>query len=196
MITYENGNTTVIVIFHEIYGVNTFIKDTCVFYHKLGYDVICPDLYEGVVFSYDDKEAYAYFCEHVSFDVNYKNFDFINTLYKKYQHVILLGFSAGATLAWNCSTVYKVDALIGCYGSRIRDYVHVQPKCPVLNIFASEDSFDVFALVKQLNEKTKVRNLIVQAHHGFMDAYSLYYHKEVAMQITLEIISFIKEHTQ
>ena len=55
-------NMNVIIVLHEIYGKNSFIEEECKKYENLGFDVYCPDFYEGKVFSYIETDiAYSYF---------------------------------------------------------------------------------------------------------------------------------------
>lgn len=44
LIKYIHKSNIAIVVLHEIYGVNNFIKDVCQKYYKGGYDVFCPEL--------------------------------------------------------------------------------------------------------------------------------------------------------
>jgi dienelactone hydrolase len=98
--------------------------------------------------------------------------ELINELKSSYETVVVIGFSVGATLAWRCSENASCDGVIGCYGSRIRDYLTVTPQCPVFLAFAKQDLFDVPAVVAQLKEKQEVKVEIMDAKHGFVDMYS------------------------
>ena len=60
---------------------------------------------------------------------------FITHLSSSYTHIGLIGFSVGATISWLCCNNPKMDFIIGCYGSRIRDYIHMKPSCATLLIF-------------------------------------------------------------
>ncbi len=64
------------------------------------------------------------------------------------------------------------DGIICCYGSRIRDYMDVIPKCPTLLVFAKYDSFDVDSISYQLSRKQNIQIEILDANHGFIDIYS------------------------
>lgn len=57
-------------ILHEIYGVNTFIKDQALIFQEPNTDIECIALYpNNKVFSYaQEEEAYAYFMNEVGFD--------------------------------------------------------------------------------------------------------------------------------
>lgn len=130
-----------IILLHEIYGVNDFIKKQCQKYQKMGFDIFCPNLLEHTPFLYEESdEAYNYFIQNVGFDKYTEINNLANSLKKQYNKIFLLGFSAGATIAWRCGENSLYSGIIACYGSRIRDYTDLNPVCPTLLLFAKEDS--------------------------------------------------------
>lgn len=177
LIKYIHKSNIAIVVLHEIYGVNNFIKDVCQKYYKDGYDVFCPELLgDRKVFSYSEaQEAYDFFIDNVGFDI-YKSIEkLINDLKSEYKYVLVVGYSVGATIAWRCSEDSLCDGIVCCYGSRIRDYMDVIPKCPTLLVFAKHDSFDVDSVSCQLSRKQNIQIEILDANHGFIDTYSKNY---------------------
>lgn len=171
---YMDGNTTALIILHEIYGINDFIKDSCRQYHEEGYDVFCPNLFcRQAAFPYTKaEEAYHAYRSTVGFDA-YREIDLLAAqLKQRYAKVLVLGFSVGATLAWRCSESPFYDGIICCYGSRIRDYLTVAPNCPVLLIFAEQDSFDVAGTAIRLRSKKYTAVERIDGKHGFADCYS------------------------
>ncbi|WP_260320104.1 MULTISPECIES: dienelactone hydrolase family protein [Peribacillus] len=102
-----------------------------------------------LVFGYSEKEAaYRHFREKVGIT------GALNEILIRYKHVFIIGFSAGATVAWICSEEECVDGIVGFYGSRIRNYSELVPQCPVLLFFAQEErSFDVDELISILKAK-------------------------------------------
>jgi dienelactone hydrolase len=82
-----------------------------------------------------------------------------------------LGFSVGATIAWLCSKYEGLfDGVIGFYGSRIRDYLEVSPKCETLLIFPTkEKSFDPKIVVTKLKTNDMIQIIKVEGSHGFTD---------------------------
>lgn len=177
MLSYIKDNPSAIIVLHEIYGINAFIKDVCRQYHEEGYDVYCPNLRGGEgAFPYADTQAaYASFKENVGFTAYLQINALIHDLKMRYQTVVVTGFSVGATIAWLCSESAYCDGALCCYGSRIRDYVSVTPKCPALLIFAKEDAFDVARVCAQLRTKERVIVEIMDAGHGFVDPYAKRY---------------------
>ncbi|MCI9975892.1 dienelactone hydrolase family protein [Clostridioides difficile] len=177
LIKYIHKSNIAIVVLHEIYGANNFIKDVCQKYYKDGYDVFCPELLgDRKVFSYSEsQEAYGFFIDNVGFDIYKQVEKLINDLKSEYKYVLVIGYSVGATIAWRCSEDSLCDGIVCCYGSRIRDYMEVTPKCPTLLVFAKHDSFDVDSIFCQLSRKQNVQIEILDANHGFIDTYSKNY---------------------
>ncbi len=187
-----NGRQKAIIILHEIYGINSFIEDQCRSYSRKGFDVYCPDLLKRPAFSYDESEkAYAYYMQTVGFDRFGELAERIAEIKKNYDTLILLGFSAGATLAWKCSQRTECDGIIACCGSRIRDDLDLQPSCPTLLLFAKTDSFDVEATVRRLKGRPKVTIELFDAAHGFQNPYSEDYDNASAKSAQAVIDSFL-----
>jgi dienelactone hydrolase len=90
--------------------------------------------------------------------------------------VTLVGFSVGATAGWlfaagqHCAPESR---LVLFYGSRIRHYLDLRPRCRVEAIFAEhEAAFDPQAVAAAIASET-VRTVVVPgAAHGFMNALS------------------------
>ena len=190
-------NKQAIIILHEIYGVNEFIKAQCQKFTKASYDVFCPNMIDKPPFSYDEsKEAYDLFKKNVGFEGYKEVNDLVNQLKDNYDHVFILGFSVGATIAWRCCENSLCSGIVACYGSRIRDYTNLTPYCPTLLLFAKEDSFDVNALVCQLREKHHLSIIEVDAQHGFMDSYSEYYNIQQSKYAEESIVNFLSQCTK
>lgn len=174
-----NNSHSVIIVLHEIYGIDEHIEMVCSKFAGDGYDIICPNLIHiPEPFSYDQQEeAYKHFMNNIGFDSAVKEVkQLIKQAKKQYGRVYLLGYSIGATIAWLCSNEENMcDGIIAYYGSRIRDYLNIIPKCAVLLIFPSEEkSFDV----KELADSLKKRSIdvhMLKGKHGFSDPFSKNY---------------------
>lgn len=178
-----NKSDCVVIILHEIYGINDHILSVCKYYRGRGFKVICPNLLNlDSPFTYEEEEkAYEYFMKNVGFELAAKKAtDTIVKAKEKYKHVILVGFSIGATIAWLCSEKEpKCEAVIGYYGSRIRNYADVVPNCKTLLIFAAEEkSFNVLEVADRLKEKTNTEVYVLSGKHGFTDKFSKRYDEE------------------
>lgn len=170
MVQREKRHDAAMIVLHEIYGVNRFIQDVCKEYEQQGFDVYCPNLLYGNCFPYDkEEEAYRYFNKQVGFGISKCVEQLLEQLKRQYQRVFITGFSVGATIAWKCCANTLCDGVIGFYGSRIRDYCEIQPQCPVLLLFAKQDSFDVDWLLSMLQGKPHLELQTIPACHGFLD---------------------------
>jgi dienelactone hydrolase len=180
MITFSGNSDSVIIVLHEIYGINEHIRQVCEYYKMAGFDIVCPNLLKlEQSFDYSCEEAaYQYFIKNIGFDLAAQQVEnLISHVKLKYKHVFVLGFSIGATIAWICSNRDIIcDGIIGYYGSRIRDYLFITPKCKTLLIFSNrEKSFNVNDLICNLNKKINVEAYMLCGNHGFSDPFSKNY---------------------
>ncbi len=183
-----------IILLHEIYGRNTFIEVICQNYRDRGFDVFCPSLIDRQPFHYDEAhKAYEYFMKTGGFTRSQAISAMVTHLKESYEKVILIGFSVGATIAWKCCENTACDAIVGCYGSRIRDDMQMSPNCPTLLLFSQEDSFDVNIVVDQLQEKVNLEIHIFSTKHGFMDRYSPNYDRRYAQDAEDLMLRFLSE---
>lgn len=193
---------TALLLLHEIYGINQHMEYIIHTFSSSTIDVICPNLlHSSIPFHYtEEAEAYSHFIKHVGFQRGKQHIeDVLAELQNNYTYVGILGFSVGATIAWLCSEDHKIDFVIGCYGSRIRDYTNIMPTCPTLLIFPSnETSFSVSALIDNLQSKGHPLLNIKQLNgeHGFLDPFSAKYNEEAANQGYEMIHSFLQNITE
>lgn len=162
----------VAVIIPEIYGINQYIKDWSDFFKLHGYDTYCIDL-TGSSYSYSEsRTAYDRFISQSGFEKYQEVAVIISELRERYHKIILFGSSVGATIAWRLTDKPCCDGMIGYYGSRIRDYLEVNPVCPCLLVFPDQEtSFDIHSILPELNQKEKVETLVLSGTHGFADPY-------------------------
>ncbi len=187
MLSYRNNEDTLIVVLHEIYGINGHITKVCQDLADSGYDVVCPDLLDGKPF-FDyarEEEAYRYFMNFVGLESAAKQVTFLLRQEEgQYDRIFLLGYSVGAAVAWLCGvdsaktdesfhyggSLVKCSGIICLYGSRIREHLEVSLKCPALLIFAEEEkSFDPYELKTQLETMDSAKVYILNGKHGFAD---------------------------
>ncbi|WP_226666410.1 dienelactone hydrolase family protein [Metabacillus litoralis] len=196
MINIGNDSAkTLIIVVHEIYGINKHIKHFCQSLSKLNVDIICPNLLDmKTAFKYEEEQkAYEYFKEHKGFEYGFNQIiELIKQNRKYYDEIFVLGFSVGATIAWMCSEEELVDGVVGYYGTRIRDYLHRKPTCPVLLFFPEqESSFNVEKLIKRLKDK-KVNIHQLKGKHGCCDPYSENYQRDSSVKAYFETVNFFK----
>lgn len=193
---------TALLLLHEIYGINQHMGHVIHTLSSATIDVICPNLLQrSSPFHYDkESEAYLHFMKNVGFQQGKQQIeDMLAELRNNYTYVGVLGFSVGATIAWLCSEDSRIDFVIGCYGSRIRDYTNIVPKCKALLLFpTNETSFSVSTLIESLQSKGHPLLNIKQfnGEHGFLDPFSSAYNQEAANQGYEMIRSFLQNITE
>jgi dienelactone hydrolase len=174
------NSDSLIIVLHEIYGINMHIKTVIENFSSAGFDVVCPNLLGlSKPFDYEHQEAaYQHFIANVGFEKAAQQVKKLAIEARdQYKHIFLLGYSIGATVGWLCSKEDNLfDGIIGYYGSRIRDYMEVSPKCPVLLVFPThEKSYAVKDFVRSFS-KTKVAVHMLAGEHGFADPFSQSYY--------------------
>ncbi|MDP1420534.1 dienelactone hydrolase family protein [Peribacillus simplex] len=193
MLHIQKDSDTVIIVIHEIYGLNQHMQGFCESLSKQGFDVICPNLLgRKTPFDYSQEEAaYRHFMENVGFtNALHKIKEIGSNIKDEYQKIFILGFSAGATVAWLCSEEEWVDGIVGYYGSRIRNYLELTPQCPALLFFPQEESaFNVDELISAL-ERKNIEVHKFNGKHGFSDPYSSKYHVESAQKAVSKMMKF------
>ncbi|ANU26254.1 dienelactone hydrolase family protein [Planococcus versutus] len=197
MIKIHTGSKNLIIVLHEIYGVNLHIKGVCRSLAKEGFDVSCPNLLQQqMTFEYNQEEAaYRHFTENIDFaDVAIKVQKIVLDAQDKYEEIYIVGFSVGATIAWLCSEIDCIKGVVGYYGSRIRDHLETNPQCPTLLFFSKqEQSSGVTESLHRLNKKN-VEVHQFNAEHGFSDPYSSKHHAPSRDDAYNKMLDFLLKH--
>lgn len=182
-----------VILLHEIYGRNQFIRSQSKNYSNLGFRVYCPDWNQGKVFAYSETDAaYRHFYACAGIEAYRSLWALVDQLKPRYAQLFLVGYSVGATLAWRCSENPNCSGVIACYGSRIRDYLRVKPQCPSLLLFAERDSFDVDSVGKALEAAPNTKAIFFDAEHGFLDPFSPNYAPHQAETAEKLILDFLE----
>ncbi|MFB5284063.1 dienelactone hydrolase family protein [Peribacillus sp. Hz7] len=186
---------TAIIVIHEIYGINQHMKSFCELLSEQHFDVICPNLLErDTPFDYSQEHlAYHHFMENVGFEnALHKIKDVLSDIKNEYKSIYVVGFSVGATVAWLCSEEESIDGVVGYYGSRIRNYVAISPKSPIMLFFPQEEkSFNVDELISTLDKKN-IKIYKFSGQHGFSDPYSSKYNEKSAQEAFRQMINFFQ----
>jgi dienelactone hydrolase len=185
-----NNKDKLVIVVHEIYGINQHMESLCKKLHEQGFDVICPNLLEREQpFCYSEEEiAYQHFMENVGFtNAAHKIIDLFLGVKNNYYKIYVVGFSVGATVAWLCTELVGLAGVVGYYGSRIRDYKERIPLSPTILFFPNhEESFDVNELISYLNNRSnKIQIHKLNGKHGFADPFSPKYNRnsnEIALK--------------
>ncbi|MBP2628963.1 MAG: DeoR family transcriptional regulator [Firmicutes bacterium] len=202
MIRIQNNSDTIIILVHEIYGINDHIIGECNRLAEGKYDVVCPNLLTNRQAPFSNSEeliAYHYFTQNIGFSLAQQQIEELSLRIRdQYRYCFIVGYSIGATIAWLCSQRKDVySGVVGFYGSRIRDYKEIEPKCPVLLFFPrTEENFDVDCLMQDLSVNKNVRVFKADALHGFADPWSSKYCKAVSEKLFAKTIDFIDDQRQ
>lgn len=194
MINILNGSKNLVIVIHEIYGINQHMKEVCRSLAEKNFDVMCPNLLNRQEpFEYSqDEAAYRNFMENIGFaDASAEVKKLLLDVKDQYEKIYIVGFSAGATIAWLCSEMDCLSGVAGYYGSGIRGYLEKNPSCPVMLFFPEEEkSFNVAELIDHLKDKN-VELHQFSGEHGFSDPYSPKYHAESREEAHSRLIEFL-----
>jgi len=199
MLTYLKKSETAVVVLHEVYGINQHIVDICLDLSKEHMDVFVPNMLESeTVFNYNQENlAYNNFFNCIGFDGAFNQINtFLHNIRNRYNRIFVVGFSVGATIAWLCSKEQNLcNAVIGFYGSRIRDHLEINPKCPVLLFFPTQEkSFNVTDLVELIKAKNNVCVKQLNGQHGFANPAAPNYNKQSSNSAYKDMILFMKDN--
>ncbi|MBA9027428.1 dienelactone hydrolase [Peribacillus huizhouensis] len=173
------------------------MKNICQLLSEKDFDVICPNLLnQETPFEYSQEElAYRNFTENIGFvNASEEIKSLLLDIKDKYKKVYIVGFSVGATIAWLCSEEDCLDGIVGYYGSRIRNFVGIDPLCPTILFFPErEQTFTVDQLISSL-EKKNIEIHKFYGQHGFSDPYSSKYDEKSAQEALNRMVDFLLKH--
>lgn len=197
MLQILKNSSQLIIVIHEIYGINQHMEDFCNLLSTHDFDVICPNLLEREQpFTYSEEEiAYHHFMNNVGFSEAVKKIkNLLLDVKNDYEKIYLIGFSVGATAAWLCSEEDCLDGVVAYYGSRIRNYQQIVPQCPTVLFFPEEEqSFNVDQLISNLVQKN-IEIHKFNGQHGFSDPHSAKFNEQSFQNAFNEVLKFLKKH--
>jgi carboxymethylenebutenolidase len=188
----------IILVMHQIYGINDYSRDVCRRLAKAGYLAVLPDLYgrygstqglsreeiaEGLAKAVEDRavlqdmEAWASWAAATGGDAT---------------RLGVMGFAWGAQFVWlACAELQNCKAGVSWYGRLIRDLSPQRPtpwrdvvarlRAPVLGIYAGTDphvSLDILDEMRRALVSAKVSTELAfypEARHGFHADYQPQY---------------------
>jgi len=112
----------------------------------------------------------------------------------------LIGFSVGATSMWLYAASEKCHPdshaqLI--YGSRIRDYLSIVPRCKTSLIFAEhESSFQPESIAAKMMNTPVACTIIKNTRHGFMNPHSPHYDEALTRQQLAQMKSHLMRNNK
>lgn len=113
---------------------------------------------------------------------------------------VLIGFSVGATSLWRyVASPHCTAASLAFlyYGSRIRDYRTLVPRCQTSVYFAEHEiSFKPESLVDDLGQSGVMCSVLAGTYHGFMNPASHHFRSDIANEHLRMLLCSIREHAR
>jgi carboxymethylenebutenolidase len=150
------GSGPGMLLIHEIFGVNDYIKDAARRLNELGYVVLAPDLYwrtqPGLALGHDEQGMQRAFAAMQQLDVQAAVQDSIVALgaLRELPEVAqaggragVLGFCLGGTIAYHVAADAEPDVAVVYYGSQIPDALDAAPRigCPTIMHWGGADQY-------------------------------------------------------
>lgn len=161
-----NKTKRLVVLVHEIYGITENLRQLRTLLEMNGFKVLLPALYADKYVGTDEKAAYDKFYAELGLEGAKAKIAEIVAEHQG-EEITLVGFSVGATVAWLLSENPGLHSAIGVYGTKIRDYLQINPIVRTDLLFCEESHFDVDKMIAKLNDKEKVNALFIDGSHGF-----------------------------
>ena len=158
-----------VIIIHEIYGITENLMSLKYKLEQRGHTVFLPSLYPDNYSGTDEESSYNKFYSEVGIEKGYRIIDSIIAGVPD-SELYIVGFSAGAVIAWLHSSNRSIKSVIGIYGSRIREYLDFVPSVKSYLFFCKENTFDIFPVIKQLKSKKNVDVRFISGSHGFYNS--------------------------
>lgn len=190
-----------LVILSDIWGVDlTLTQWLKTVLGNCSFELLSPYLHlsaEQLPKFNDDQQAYAFFTMQGGLD----RYTQVTKQWLATQHepVVLIGFSAGAAVAYQlaCEDL-PLKAILGVYGGQIHRLHKVfspnRLKCATTLIFSDEDHFDVPTLVETLGRHPLVDAFHWPYPHGFANHRSNGFNETALIQLSEFIIEWMQSH--
>lgn len=178
--TGENGRARRLLVAADIYGVTPALRALAA---NLGGEAAFLSPWPGEASPYaTEQDSHAAFVAGPGLEAYAERI----ALAAAGEPVTLVGFSVGATAGWLYAAgqqCHPESRLVLFYGSRIRNYLDLRPRCRVEAIFAEhEAAFDPYAVAAAIASDTVRTEVVAGAAHGFMNALSPGYDAALAQQ--------------
>jgi carboxymethylenebutenolidase len=211
----DSGSGPGMLLIHEIFGVNDYVKDAARRLTELGYVVLAPDLYwrtePGLALSHGDADMQRAFAAMQKLDVATAAQDAIAALgaLRELPEVAsagggagVLGFCLGGTLAYQVAVQSDPDAAVCYYGSGIPSALDdaASISCPTLMHWGGADQYIVREQVDAVAEMAAARDdfechVHEGAGHAFDNSFAPQFYDEAAAARAWELTSAFLERT-
>ena len=182
----ENPNGHAIVLLQEIFGVNSWLRETAVWAAGQGYLAAAPDLFwrlqPHVDLGHDKESVKAAFAYRERFDEGAAVEDIAATVRHiqatspETRYIHLLGFCMGGKLAVLGARDRNVASAISLYGVGIENDLDAlgQARCPLQLHYGAKDKFIPASAVAAVEQASVGRDIEIfihgEANHGFFSS--------------------------
>jgi carboxymethylenebutenolidase len=177
-----NGN--MMIVLHEIFGVNDPVKALTRRYAEEGYVAVAPDMFwrlePGLALGYSREETQRAMAIFEAFDLAAGVEDLGQVADSLRRHakvngkVGVLGLCMGGTLAFLAASRLPVDAAISFYGTDLEQHLDSIPDmhCPIMLHYGGKDRFIPQELVARIADALAAHErrdvyIYPEANHGF-----------------------------
>ena len=192
-----------LVVLHEIFGVNAYVRDRADFYASLGYAVLAPRFWDrlekGVELDYtkqDATRARRSFSLVLDRQLAVGDLGAVAQALRPYGRVGAVGYSWGATTCWVAAGSLDLACAVGYYAGT-RRYSTAAPKMPILLHLAEKDKrLDPQDLEFLRDNHPTVPVHLYPADHGFdcADPRRRVHDASCAAQAQERTLAFISQH--
>ena len=201
----EEGKHPAIILIHEWWGMNDWVKGNADMFAKKGYVALCIDLFRGKVVSKPDDAMKLVTSMNKEQGVKdlISAYSYLKTLHEVDANKIgCIGWCFGGTYSLQSAiNIPDLKAVVICYGTLTEDQDAIEKiKAPLLAIYGKEDKnippdkVEKFEkTVKKMGKRIKVLEY-PGAGHAFMNNTGTMYNKEETPKAWKEINSFFDSH--
>lgn len=215
----QPGSYPAVVIIHEVFGLVQQVKDVAVRFAREGYVAIAPDLFsrETQFERLSDRRSMGRILEQLSDEqiiadlrATLKHLELLT--FVDHHRIAAVGFGVGGAYAFRlASGTVSLSAVVDFYGYGVGGVESARMtascvdavadvSCPILGIFASEDSVvpvdDVTFLKDELlrNQKPFQIKIYPGASHGFFSETDASYRSDMAEDAWKRMHSFLHKY--
>ena len=192
-----------LVVIHEIFGVNLYVRERCDAFADEGYAVIAPRFWDriekGVELDYtreDARHARETFSRVLDRQLAARDLGRFADSMRPYGRVGAVGYSYGATTCWIAAGRIDLAAAVGYYAGT-RNYSDLPPRFPVMLHLAERDRRLTPEDVEFLRrDHPAVETHLYPADHGFdcADPRRKVHHPESADLARRRTLDFLARH--
>jgi carboxymethylenebutenolidase len=199
----DKATNKVLIIFHEWWGLNDYIKREAEKWQKMldGVDVYAVDLYDGKVTRNPDSASV------LASDLDHKRADDIIQSLLRYagqdKQVATLGWCMGGSWSFRATVLAgnQAAACVMYYGFPEKEDYLIKPQCDVLYILGTQDKFIKKPFVDEFGNKIKATQhnftlYTYDADHAFANPSNPSYNALAATKAQNVTLKFLKDKLQ